>query len=169
MELKYIQNKDLTEEIKTQIIQIKEEHWHYGDTSQRKWLKDNLLANDVHLLGYSGGVLAAYLNAINVNCRFDTYEVNCVGIGNVCVTKDREHTGYGHRLMRAANEFISKAERPGILLCHDNLINFYKKCNWVELHSTNIKIAGKNYHFAVMTFPTFNVTNFEYIEINRNF
>lgn len=55
MELKYIQNKDLTEEIKTQIIQIKEEHWHYGDTSQRKWLKDNLLANDVHLLGYSGG------------------------------------------------------------------------------------------------------------------
>jgi len=169
MNIKMILDSNLTVIERDSIIDLKEQHWLFGRESQEEWMKNNLQPDDIHMLGYSGGVLQAYLNAVNVKCNIDGEVVNCFGVGNVCVDKTIEHTGYGKQLIEEVNRFLTVSDKIGILLCHKEVQGFYKKCGWKELAADTVTIDGKPYFNKTMTFSTRKLQHPNMIDISKNF
>ncbi len=114
-----------------------------------------------------GGVLLAYLSAVNVVVNINQSIHRMLGIGNVCVNLEYTHTGVGSILMACANAFIKKSNTPGILLCKEKLIPFYKASNWIEITPENIVIQEHPYLHKVMVFDPIKMLNFkEILQIN---
>ena len=69
--------------------------------------------------------------------------------------------------MACANAFIKKSNTPGILLCKEKLIPFYKASNWIEITPENIVIQEHPYLHKVMVFDPIKMLNFkEILQIN---
>lgn len=168
--IKRIKNSDLTEEDIEAIIHIKDQHWPYGKASQENWLRENLYPNDLHFLGYfKDEELTAYLNLVVLTCKYDGETVNCFGIGNVCVEKALEHSGYGKKLISAVNEYIIQKRIPGFLLCHKAVQPFYEKCGWTGIEPAVVSIEGKAYNNKLMILKNSFPFNPQRIEFDRNF
>ena len=119
-----------------------------------------------------GGVLLAYLNAVNVDVSINQSMYRMFGIGNVCHDKDNAHAGVGSILMACINAFIKKADSIGILLCKEPLINFYEHSGWQIIRSQSSFVNGQLFSHTIMNFDP----NHKYIkedasliEVSRNF
>jgi len=156
---------------KLRIAELKEQHWQYGIESQLQWMKDNIISNDYHLMGeeVDGEVvsLRAYISIIQLNIKIDGEIYDALGIGGVCVDKSIEHSGYGKLLVREACKYIISKGKTGILLCNDELKNFYEKCGWNQLIFERAEVAGIRYFNNIMLL--FGVCKCSLITINRNF
>ncbi len=136
-----------------QIIALKDEHWSYGVESQKKWIESNLEPDDIHFMCFYGEILVAYLNMIHIKIQVNDSSYKMLGIGNVCVEKNFEHSGWGKKLLLETNRFILDHHFKGILLCKENLIAFYKKCGWIKIENSNIMLINEKYHNYLMSFP----------------
>lgn len=89
MELNVLMKKtvELSYDEMNSLIALKQQHWGYTDEQQRRWFSENIMADDYHLQIYGGGVLLAYLNAVNVDVDINQTLHRMLGIGNVCVDK----------------------------------------------------------------------------------
>lgn len=161
----------IPEEIR--IANLKEQRWSYGIDSQIHWIKENIYDDDYHLLGEEktedGIVLIAYLNLVNVQIELDKNKIEAIGIGNVCVDKNFEHSGYGRSLVLKADEYITGLKKQGILLCKDSLIEFYRKCGWKIALAEKTFAAGVPYFHTVMLFPLNEDITYSRIIVSRNF
>lgn len=121
---------------------------------------------------YGGGVLLAYLNAVNVDVSIDQSMHRMLGIGNVCVDKENAHAGVGSILMACVNAIIRKADSAGILLCKEKLNRFYEASNWEKIVPKKVLVSGQTFRHDVMIFDPrsiINVSGIEIMEIQRNF
>lgn len=154
MKWRNAKQNELSFEEEIRIAELKNQHWPYGIDSQIQWMKKNIYANDVHLMGEEetekGIVLRAYLTLSQLNVVIDNNNYDLIGIGGVCVDKGSQHTGMGKRLVDKANIYIKEQGRPGLLLCKDNLADFYKKCGWNLLKFQMAVVAGRNYEHNIM-------------------
>lgn len=168
----FIDNIDVSEEKISQIIQLKEQHWKHGFDSQYSWIKTNINDGDIHVMLYtnSGGkdFLNAYLNLVCVNVKFDYTESEQLGLGNVCVDKSNEHSGYGKLIVNAANVFVKAFNKEGILLCKPQLIKFYENCGWNVVLSDKSFICDNVFNGIIMT-SSKNKYKYKEIHISRNF
>ncbi|WP_035785632.1 GNAT family N-acetyltransferase [Butyrivibrio sp. XPD2002] len=163
---------ELLNEESDMIISLKQQHWGYSYEEQKVWLDNNILPDDSHLLIFKGGVLVAYLNAINVNVSINKYLHRMLGIGNVCVRKEFTHLGAGTVLMSFMNSLIKEFERPGILLCKEELVSFYKQTSWIEVFSSETFVVDQLFKHKVMLYDPNNMVILKrpmVIELSRNF
>ena len=153
------------------LIALKQQYWNYSDDEQKEWLITNIRQDDNHLLIYRGGVLIAYLNAVNVEVNINQSMHRMLGIGNVCVDKNETHTGVGGILITCINSFIKKSNTPGILLCREKLIPFYKAYNWSEVRPETVIINDSLFDHIIMVFdPEKQVSSFSgTISLDRSF
>ena len=169
----FIPNGDACQDDLRKIAQLKDQHWQYGIKSQVEWMKSNLIPQDVHLLGVSeeSGELLAYLSITSLEVRIDNkiIDTEFVGLGNVCVSKEIEHSGYGSALVTEANRYISNKGMEGILLCKSSLLSFYKRCDWQNVNYIETYVAGRRYDKKIMCFPGRIPLNEHVINVNRNF
>ncbi|MEH2947402.1 GNAT family N-acetyltransferase [Sporofaciens sp. JLR.KK001] len=164
---------ELEEREMNDLITLKQQHWGYSVEEHKNWLADNIYPDDNHMLIYrGGGVLLAYLNAVNVDVSINQSMYRMLGIGNVCVDKDNAHAGVGSILMACINAFIKKADSIGILLCKEPLINFYEHSGWQIIRSQSSFVNGQLFSHTIMNFDP----NHKYIkedasliEVSRNF
>lgn len=168
-----IKHTDLTVREKLKIAELKDQHWKYGIDSQIKWIMENILDNDYHVLGEentkSGYVLRAYFNMVNIKIKLDKDEIEAIGIGNVCVDKNVEHSGYGKLLVLKANEYINLSEKQGALLCRKSLVDFYRKFGWKTAAAENAFVEENPYSRIIMLFPLKEDMMFSNIVISRSF
>lgn len=155
-----------------EINQLKNQHWKHTAEEHLKWFNDNIAPNDEHvILRGEGEGLLAYLNLVNINVIINQTSYNMRGIGNVCVSKNREHSGLGTVLMSATNALFKCDKTCGLLLCHDNLKMFYQKTGWKVIDSDVVIIGNKPFQLTVMSYDPFHIipTKVESLIVDRSF
>lgn len=166
LKIRLIRHKEITPEDVDKIIKLKSQHWNYSYESQYKWLYENIADNDFHLiLENSKHKLIAYLNIVYVDVECDGKSISHLGIGNVCVAKELKGMGYGILLMNIATYYIKLLNKTGILICKENLREFYKKTGWIEFK--------KNWTIGDITIKGIlfisERRNYTLLKINKNF
>ena len=159
---------ELRPEVENDIVAIKQQHWNYPYDAQIEWMRNNLKKNDMHLLLYEDGQPVAYLNLVNVTVYVDGNQMPAVGIGNVCVTKCKIGYGIGRKIVQKANDIIKELCMVGVLLCKEELLDFYGKFGWHELTCGNITIASNDYEKKIMFFNS-TIIEVNGLSIDRNF
>lgn len=171
MNWKIVKNKDLTMAECLRIAYLKDQHWPYGLESQILWMKDNITIDDAHLMGEEQDGdkidLKAYSTLSNLIISINGLQINCIGVGGVCVDKALQHSGVGQVLLREAEKYINKQGQMGILLCKDPLVPFYEKCGWKLVRYKTALVAGSNYEHSIMLLGKNCVCS--NIIINKNF
>ena len=134
------------------IIELKQQYWSYPIESQLKWIKNNIHNDDLHVMLYDEKLLIGYLNLVKLEVEIDGVKYQANGLGNLCVDKNRTKLGLGKIMVTMANKILDETKCMGFLLCHLELVEFYKKAGWEELFCDNINIAGIGYSHKVMCY-----------------
>lgn len=132
--LQIVRHGDLSIREALEIIEIKSIAWPYDADSQFQWMIRNLRENDLHFLlrNDESNQIIAYLNFVEVEAEFEDHNKRtCWGLGNVCARERGK--GKGREIMLLLNEYINNNNFYAILLCKDNLIEFYSRVGWTEL------------------------------------
>lgn len=144
-------NADVTAQLLDGICNIKSIAWPYNIESQKNWIKQNLLGEDLHVLMYSDTKLVAYLNLVHVNLEVDGINIKAMGVGNVCASE--KSMGYGGKLLLETNRFLLKEKVVGILFCKEYLVDFYSKYDWKPFLRKNISFKkAQEITFETMLF-----------------
>lgn len=131
--LELIKHSDASPEIIDRVIALKQKAWPYPLESQKKWIEENLSAEDIHVFLIADHEYAAYLNLIKIQVCVNDQIYDGYGIGNVCASIKGK--GFGNKLVRLTNNYLVEINKPGLLFCHTPLIRFYTGCNWELLQS----------------------------------
>lgn len=136
----------------TNICLLKDKNWSYGLENQLNWIQNNIEIEDIHALGYNDtDDLTAYTNLVHREIVInDIFEINVLGIGNVCVSD--KGLGVGTILMHEINYFLLKTKSIGILLCKNKLVNFYINNNWTLIDSNTLHADFKIDNVNLMAF-----------------
>ena len=163
--------KDLLEKEISDIIFLKQQFWNYPFEKQKIWFEQNLYENDIHFLLFKNKELSAYLDAIKTYAIIDGKRINMIGIGNVCVHTKLQKKGMGRLLMKELNAYLDKNQLCGMLLCKDNLTDFYKKTGWILLKPQCVTVNSKEFKNNVMSYrmPQVIYDKISKIEFERNF
>ncbi len=169
MNWRFIAHKDLTTAEEICIAKLKDQHWKYGFKSQIRWMKENIRPDDLHLVGeveINGKIkIQAYSTLSNIRVIIDGKTYKFIGIGNVCVEKDVQHSGIGMQLMDVVGKYLD--EENGILLCKDALVNFYEKNGWKFVYYQQATVGERDYKNQIMLFK--RDCKCKSIIISRNF
>ena len=76
---------------------------------------------------------------------FNNKLIHCFCITEVCVAKKNQGKGWGKKLIEESKKFIKKVKMPAYLLCSNNQIKFYQKCNLKLTKKFDIVPDKKNY------------------------
>ena len=150
MNWKVVKHKDLSIIESKRIANLKDQHWPHGLESQLLWMKVNIGMDDAHLMGEEQDILMAYITLTNLSVIIDDQQLDCTGVGGVCVEKAMQHSGIGSLLMQEAGKYIEERAQLGILLCKDPLVPFYEKCGWKRVQYKSASVAGINYEHNIM-------------------
>lgn len=150
MEFKFHSQVEINKEQLDKIINLKMIHWDYSSIDHYTWIKNNIKPEDIHVLMFDDGVLMGYLNLIQISIVIDSETHSFFGIGNVC-SKDKGK-GYGSFLIKEINNYLTKNNRKGILLCKDILIDFYLKYDWQLLDNQKVKASFELSKINIMVY-----------------
>ena len=142
----------LSEQQLNDIACLKDQHWPHGLESQKAWIANNFEKDDIHLLLYQQDTPVAYASLNHICCTIDSAQETVWGLGGVCVAKACQKQGLGRKIVEYANQYITAAERPGMLLCHQPLTAFYNRCGWETVNSKQTTVAGAAFEHFVMSF-----------------
>jgi len=171
-----IRNSDLNNKQLQDVIKLKKQSWNYSNESQIYWIKKNFNDEDLHQLFFIKTTLIAYLSITKVLVNINNICIEFLGIGNVCVDKRYKGVGIGSECVRKVNKYIITHNKPGVLLCNESLIPFYKKNGWelFDLGSQNVFVGGIPYKKSIMIYNFSQNTYHSEIKnttivFNRNF
>lgn len=158
----FISHKDLDNKTLGDIIEIKNKVWHYPYLSHYQWIDKNLCIDDFHLLLWEESELIGYLNLVHLNGTIEAW-----GIGNVVVNPYKQGRNIGYLLMSICDSFLVRTKKPGMLICKDSVLGFYKKNGWNEFMGQVIcQSAHITHHFFTRHLDN---THYNIIEIDRLF
>lgn len=153
LSIEFFKHAEITQCQLDEIIRTKQVAWPYSIEEQMKWMDENLKDSDVHCMLRENSHVVAYLNLVDEVIMLDGIQYSIWGVGNVCsAIKAR---GYGNALMERANEYIAASCRMGFLVCHDNLVPFYRKHKWLEVdvnisQSAVLTMGGGDLHLMII-------------------
>lgn len=145
----FLKHKNIKPNLLDDIALLKKTIWKYSISSQKRFIENNSLPNDIHFLVYKKKRLIAYtfFNFREMNLKKKSVKI--IVVDNVIIKK--EYRGkFGFKLMNIINKKIKKNKKAGFLLCEKKLINFYKFFKW--------KIVNQN----INTFPKTKKTLLSY-------
>lgn len=155
--LKLIKHSEATSEVINQIIAVKQKAWPYPLESQIKWIENNLMSDDIHVLLKADDEIVAYMNLVKIQIWINDKLYDGYGIGNVCASiKGR---GDGNKLVKIVNSYLEDNNKIGLLFCHTPLIYFYSGCSWKLLPSEKCKEPILDESIHAMTFNAPEVIN----------
>jgi predicted acetyltransferase len=129
LDFKAYRNQDLNDELINQIALFKNQTWIYTLESQIQFLKDNFKTNDFHIFIQLNNEIVSYLSVLNIDVYLNGVISTIKGIGSICTSPYHRKKGYANKLLEYTDEIVLK-KNPSILLCQDQLTNFYINLNW---------------------------------------
>jgi N-acetylglutamate synthase-like GNAT family acetyltransferase/cephalosporin hydroxylase len=122
-----------------EICLLKNLFWNYGLISQQKWFIENINSNDKHYIIYHINKIIGYAALRDA----DNYYI----LDSVIIHNDYKRKGFGKKLIV---NVIKNINKPIYLLCEEDNIKFYEKCNF-EINN-NISFIDKNTEkFSIMS------------------
>lgn len=129
VKLIFVKHKNLSDSLLQSICEIKSSAWDYSIDEQKKWINDNIKDLDIHVLLKVDEDYVSYLNLVNIELLDGSNKlIDALGIGNVC--SRFQNKGYGTKLIKGVNLYLTSRNKMAILFCKEKLINFYEKNNY---------------------------------------
>jgi len=90
---------------------------------------------DWSIIYFDEGNIAAFLNIVMRQVKFDDAHHAVGGLNNLITKKEYRKKGLGSQLVRRANTFILDEMNCdfGLLLCADELVRYYTHLDWVKV------------------------------------
>ena len=171
LKVEFLKTDELSEETIGIINSLKNQYWKHTKKEHMKWFKENIKPNDEHLLIWGGIALLAYLNIVHVDITTDQKPIKALGIGNVCVNSEKKHMGLGAILLASSKALIKGMNSCGLLLCHDNVTDFYLKSNWNICDVKDARIIDEPFKQVVMAYDPHHILppQIDTLIMNRSF
>ena len=150
-----------------QIIKLKNSQWSYGINSQLEWFKNNVKKNDIHNLLYSKSKLIGYtlLRKRSFN-NTNQFKKKYILFDTLIIHKDYRNKKLSELLMIFNNTIIRETGLFSFLICKNDLVNFYKKYDWIKIKKKNIKVVDHPFFANGMLFNTNKIKKY-YFYVNK--
>ena len=155
---KNIRTKHLSKSLINNICNLKDSHWKFGLSSQKKWFIRNNKKNDLHNLLFYKKELVGYTILKKKKIYYGKNNKYYLLFDTLIINKKYRNLKLSHILMRHNNSEIKKSDYCSFLLCNKKLIKFYKKFLWKNVHY-KIKIVSKNGNFQNKRLLSYNLNN----------
>ena len=165
IEFKSIRTKDLTNNLVKSICILKDSHWKFGISSQKKWFKDNNKKNDLHNLLFHNKKLIGYTCLRKKKMYFGELSKYYLLFDTLIINKKYRKLKLSEILMKHNNNEIKKSNYCSFLLCDKKLFKFYQKCSWKEI-SNKIETNTKNVESKGKKVLSYNCNNINFKKTN---
>ena len=146
-----------------QISNLKDSQWRHGINSQIEWFKKNIKKNDIHNLLYLKSKLIGYTllrrRSFNNNNKLKKMYLL---FDSLVVHKDYRNKKLSSLLMIFNNTIIRETRLFSFLICKNDLVDFYKKYDWIKLNKKNIKVLDHPFSTNGMLFNTNKVKKYNF-------
>ncbi|MBS9525259.1 GNAT family N-acetyltransferase [Litoribacter alkaliphilus] len=116
--------------------------------------------------------IAMYYNVVERKVNFDNTQIFVAGINNVITHPDYQGKGFASRTLKHTRDFIFNTLKAefGLLLCGDELVDFYKKLGWHKFPGNLIveqpEIGPIQWSSNVMLMPKSRISHYQEINLN---
>ena len=146
-----------------QISNLKDSQWRFGINSQIEWFKKNIKKNDIHNLLYLKSKLIGYTllrrRSFNDNNKL---KKGYLLFDTLVIHKDYRNKKLSDLLMIFNNTIIRETRLFSFLICKNDLVNFYKKYDWIKLNKKNIKVLDQPFSTNGMVFNTSKIKKYNF-------
>ena len=145
-----------------QITKLKDTQWKFGIKSQIKWFKQNIKKNDIHNLLYIKSKLIGYTLLRRRKFRINNQKKkrNYILFDTLIIHKTYRNKKLSDLLMKFNNSIIKQTGLFSFLICENNLVNFYKKNNWIKLSKNRFKLLDHKFSTNGMLFNINNIRKY---------
>lgn len=145
-------SKKLTNTEVLQILKLKDSYWKHGLNSQKNWYKKNIKKNDICNLIKKHKKVIGVTFLKKRNFILNGKKKNYLLFDTLIIQAKYRGKNLSKIIMKLNNSKIKFLDKPSILICEKNLVNFYKKHGWKFLNKNSIKIMDKVSKKNVMIF-----------------
>ena len=162
--------KNLSPFTKKKILNLKKIHYKFSLNSQKKWFKENVNDNDIHIVLMVDKNVIGY-NLLHENKCLIEYKkkkvLNTIFIfDTLIINKNFRNKGFSKIIMKKSNGIISAKKKLSILVCYKNLTKFYKKFHWRILTKKKLIYNHLNKNkFSMFYGKNLNITKIKKITI----
>ena len=144
---KSVISEKLTNNEIRQICLLKDKQWKFGLRSQLKWYKNNIKKFDLHNLFYIKSKLVGYTLLGKRTCQIKNLKKNIYYLLFDTMVIDTKYRGmkFSDLLMTFNNSIIKQSGFFSFLICKNELVNFYKKNNWIKLNKKFFQVADHRF------------------------
>ena len=146
-----------------QISNLNDSQWRFGINSQIEWFKKNIKKNDIHNLLYLKSKLIGYTllrrRSFNNNNKL---KKRYLLFDTLVIHKDYRNKKLSNLLMIFNNTIIRETRLFSFLICNNDLVDFYKKYDWIKLNKKNIKVLDHPFSTNGMLFNTNKIKNYSF-------
>lgn len=131
--IKITRSNELPDKVRQQIENtVKSEFSHISFVQEISWSKP-----DWTIIYTKNNELLSFYNIIIRAVRFDDKTQIIAGVNNVITLPAHRGNGHSSKLLRSTTNFLFDDLQVdyGLLLCADELVSFYRRLGWYEVHS----------------------------------
>lgn len=118
------------------IFKLKNTHWKYSFSDQKKFFQSFVKKRDIHNLMYFKNELIGYTLLRNSKFVFNKKKYDYFHFDTLIIKKNYRKLKLSNLQMDLNNSVIRLNKKPSVLFCNYSMVRFYKKKNWI--------IANKN-------------------------
>lgn len=136
LQIKFLSEEQLSEEIKKQINDLDHEAFFAADQEKDEaFAKIEWASNEWMALGNIKDKLVTQLCLLKRQLKVGEVSVIVAGIGGVATTTQWLKQGFSSLLLQSAADFMKKEMKVpfGLLICDDKLQKFYSKNGWQKV------------------------------------
>ena len=150
--LKSLKSKELSNKHIKKILQLKQQQWNYSLKSQYDHFLKEYNKDDINNMIFYGKKLIGYTILRNKKIKFNSKNKLFLLLDTIIIDLSFRKKNLGEILMCFNNNQILKSNKPAVLQCKNNHVDFYKKNFWVKNNSSQIYFEQKNKWLNLMTF-----------------
>ena len=168
MKIKKILTHKLNKNLLKAIIKLKRSHWKFSYASQYSWFKKYSFKNDVHFLLFLKKELIGYAHLgkrtlLTINKKDQKKRSKYILFRTFVISKKYRQIGIGSKMMISLNDFFKRSKKISLLITRKELVNYYKKKNWIILKKKSFSIIDHKHNLFGMVFKkTFNSPDKKY-------
>lgn len=168
LEVCFTPHKEISRAELSRIIRLKEQRCPRGYSSHLRWINENIRDEDIHVTVKGDGCLIAYIDLIWTTVSRDGERLDFLGAGNLCVCKEKSGMGVCRFLLDSVGAYLLYKNVPSILLCRENVSDFYIERGWSPEKPRDIYIGGQKTDCCLLSYHAPGHWNMA-VHIDRSF
>lgn len=116
------------------IFKLKNTHWKYSISEQKKFFQTFIKKKDIHNLMYFKNELIGYTLLRNSKLVINKKKYDYFHFDTLIIKKKFRKLKLSNLQMDLNNSVIKLHKKPSVLFCSDNMVRFYKKKNWTVIN-----------------------------------